>query len=157
MSRCNALCIIRVDRMTKVLNHTEEPLCTLATFMMDDFTFPIFNFSLNSSNIPASPADGAYISQLIRYSRACAQYRDFLNRAQLPMQKATPARLCYSYKVIATNILQSSSQSGWPLRNIHISNDNGCFIFYVDVFFPLSLPMHLPELTVYTSNTVGVL
>jgi hypothetical protein len=121
--------------------------------------FPIFNFSLNSSNIPASPADGAYISQLIRYSRACAQYRDFLNRAQLPMQKAgdagillllreklnigkvkssimnvanvqsgssvwfntfvirlpmqkaTPARLCYSYKVIATNILQSSSQS----------------------------------------------
>jgi len=50
--------------MTKVLNHTEEPLCTLATFMMDDFTFPIFNFSLNSSNIPASPADEAYISQL---------------------------------------------------------------------------------------------
>jgi len=26
---------------------------------------------------------GVYISQLIRYSRACAQYSDFLDRAQL--------------------------------------------------------------------------
>ena len=52
-------------------------------------------------------------------------------------------------EVIATKILQSSSQSGWPLRNIHISNDNGSFTFYVDVFFPLSLPRLLPDLTVY--------
>ena len=38
----------------------------------DDFTFPIVNFPFISSNIPASPAYGVYISQLIRYSRACA-------------------------------------------------------------------------------------
>ena len=41
--------------------------------------------------------------------------------------------------------------------NIHISNDNGFFTFYVDVFFPLSLPILLPDLTVYMRNMVGVL
>jgi len=33
------------------------------------------------------PAYGAYFSQLIRYSRACAQYSNFLHRAQLMTQK----------------------------------------------------------------------
>ena len=26
-------------------------------------------------------------------------------------------------------------KSGWPLRNVHISNDNGSFTFYVDISF----------------------
>ena len=43
----------------------------------DDFTFPIVNFPFISSNIPASPAYGVYISQLIRYSTACVQYSEF--------------------------------------------------------------------------------
>jgi hypothetical protein len=38
----------------------------------------------------------------------------------------------------------------------HYLNDNGSFTFYVDVFFPLSLPIFLPYLTVYMSNTAGV-
>ena len=33
-----------------------------------------------SSNIPAAPAYGVYISQLIRYSRACASYQDFIDK-----------------------------------------------------------------------------
>ena len=37
----------------------------------DDFNFPIVNFPFICSNIPAAPAYGVYISQLIRYSRAC--------------------------------------------------------------------------------------
>jgi hypothetical protein len=41
---------------------------------------------------------------------------------------------------MATNILWSSPQSCWPLQNIHISNDNGSFTLYLNVFFPLSLP-----------------
>ena len=53
----------------------------------DDFIFPIVNFSFISSNIPASPAYGVYISQLVRYSRACAQYSDFIDRVQLLTQK----------------------------------------------------------------------
>jgi hypothetical protein len=44
----------------------------------DDFTFPIVNVPFISSNISASPAYGDYISQLIRYFRACAQCSDIL-------------------------------------------------------------------------------
>ena len=32
------------------------------------------------SNIPASPANGVYISQLVRYARASGNYSDFLKR-----------------------------------------------------------------------------
>ena len=56
---------------------------------------------------------------------------------------------------MATQIIRSKSPSGWPSRNIHISN--GSFPFYVDYFFPLSPTRLLPDLTVYMNNTVGVL
>ena len=46
----------------------------------DDFNFKIINFSNMCSNIPASPAYGVYISQLIRYARASSKYSDFLKR-----------------------------------------------------------------------------
>ena len=46
----------------------------------DDFNFTIINFPNMSSNIPASPAYGVYISQLIRYARASSNYSDFLKR-----------------------------------------------------------------------------
>ena len=47
----------------------------------DDFSFPIVNFPFVCSNIPATPAYGVhvYIAQLIRYSRACGPYQDFLD------------------------------------------------------------------------------
>ena len=47
------------------------------------------HFPVISSNIPASSAYGVWvcISQLVSYSRACAQYSDFLDRAQLLTQK----------------------------------------------------------------------
>ena len=53
----------------------------------DDFTFQIANIPFISSNIPASSAYGVYISQLIHYSRDCAQRSDFLDRAQLLTQR----------------------------------------------------------------------
>lgn len=49
----------------------------------DDFNFPIVNFPFIDSNIPAAPAYGVYISQLIRYSRSCDRYSDFLDRSLL--------------------------------------------------------------------------
>ena len=42
------------------------------------------------NNIPASPAYGVYISQLIRYARASSNYSDFLkrhNRLQRSLKK----------------------------------------------------------------------
>jgi hypothetical protein len=46
----------------------------------DDFNFKIINFPNMCCNIPASPAYGVYISQLIRNVRASSNYSDFLKR-----------------------------------------------------------------------------
>ena len=46
----------------------------------DDFNFKIINFPNMCSHIPASPAYGVYISQLIRYARASSNNSDFLKR-----------------------------------------------------------------------------
>ena len=56
----------------------------LRTFLYDkrdDFNFHITNFPFLSSNIPSSPAYGVFISQLIRYARACSSYERFILRA----------------------------------------------------------------------------
>ena len=39
------------------------------------------NFPFLSTNIPSSPAYGVFISQLIRYARACSSYKCFILRA----------------------------------------------------------------------------
>ena len=52
-----------------------------------DFNFPIVNFPFICSNIPAAPAYGVYISQMIRYYRACCSYQDFLDRGLLLTRK----------------------------------------------------------------------
>ena len=47
----------------------------------DDFNFHITNFPFLGSNIPSSPAYGVFISQLIRYAKACSSYECFILRA----------------------------------------------------------------------------
>ena len=49
----------------------------------DAFNFRVVNFLFIYSNIPAAPEYAEYISQLIRYSRACGSYQDFLFRGLL--------------------------------------------------------------------------
>ena len=49
---------------------SEEWLRTNPYVTRDDFNFPIVNSPFICSNIPAAPAYGVYISQLMRYSRA---------------------------------------------------------------------------------------
>ena len=46
----------------------------------DDFNLKIINFPNMCSNILASPVNGVFISQLIRYARASSNYSDFLKR-----------------------------------------------------------------------------
>jgi hypothetical protein len=43
----------------------------------DDVDFSIVNFPFLCSNIPLSSAYSVYISQLIRYTKACSVYEDF--------------------------------------------------------------------------------
>ena len=49
-------------------------LCSFLYYKRDDFNFHITNFPFLSSNILYSPAYGVFISQLIRYARACSSY-----------------------------------------------------------------------------------
>jgi hypothetical protein len=49
----------------------------------DDFIFSIVNFPFICTNIPSAPTYEAYISQLIRYSRACGSYQNVLDRGLL--------------------------------------------------------------------------
>ena len=46
----------------------------------DDFSFRIVNFPHMDSNIPANPAYGVYISQLVRHVRICTSKLDFIHR-----------------------------------------------------------------------------
>ena len=47
----------------------------------DDFNSTIVNFPFMRSTIPSAHAYGLYISQMIRYSRACGSYQDFHDRS----------------------------------------------------------------------------
>jgi hypothetical protein len=53
----------------------------------DDLNFPIMKFPFSYSSILAESANGKYISQLIRYSRACGSYSNFLEWGLLLTRK----------------------------------------------------------------------
>jgi hypothetical protein len=53
----------------------------------NDFNFAIVNFPYTCSSIPLSPAYGVYFFQLIRYTRACSTYDQFLSRGRLQTHK----------------------------------------------------------------------
>ena len=60
---------------------TQDPLRSVYMVSIGYFNFHITNFPFLSSNIPSSPAYGVFISQLIRYARACSSYECFILRA----------------------------------------------------------------------------
>ena len=60
-----------------------EKLTTRFYDKQDDLKFPIVNFPFLSSNVPSAPAYGVYVSQLIRYARACSNYQDFMERKKV--------------------------------------------------------------------------
>jgi hypothetical protein len=53
----------------------------------NNFNFPIVSFPFICSNIPAAPAYGVYIFQLIRYPRASGSYQELLDRGLLITKK----------------------------------------------------------------------
>ena len=50
------------------------------------------------SNIPASPAYGVFVSQLIRYSRASSKYQDFIHRSSQLASKLVKQGLKATFK-----------------------------------------------------------
>jgi hypothetical protein len=73
-------------------------------------------------NIPVSPAYGVYISQLIRYSRACVQHSEFQKSSGCWCKDCTnKATLLLSWSHRYTNYM--------VVIAIWLSNDNGSFTF----------------------------
>ena len=62
----------------------------------DAFNFTIVNFPYMSSNIPANPTYGVYISQLIRISRICDTFQSFVIRHRLLTERLIKQGFWYS-------------------------------------------------------------
>ena len=62
------------------INSERVQLVVLHIHVHDDFTFRIVNFPFMCSNVPAVPAYGIYISQLVRMGRICDRYEDFVRK-----------------------------------------------------------------------------
>ena len=91
----------------------------------DDFNFHITNFPFLSSNIPTSPAYGVFISQLIRYARACSSCGCFILRATRLSNKLTSNKTIRqgTLEIVIKEVLWSirgSYQTIWsfPLTNV---------------------------------------
>ena len=96
----------------------------LSTKLFDkrDFSFAIINFPFLYGNIPAAPA---YISQLVRYSRACDLYIDFLDRARILTNKLLKQGfVAERLKSSLQKIFVHHREIVGPLRNICVADAN---------------------------------
>ena len=124
----------------------------------DDFNFHITNFPFLSSNIPSSPAYGVFISQLIRYARACSSYECFILRLsnKLLGQGYVKERLKSSLRKFYGRYGDLTKQFEVPLsRMLHDILDDDHIQWHPPLighcanFWPLLIWTLLPNLTFY--------
>ena len=66
---------------TRISHGDSNTPCHISIYdKRDDFAFQIVNFPHIDSNIPANPAYGVFISQLVRYARICTSKMNFIHR-----------------------------------------------------------------------------
>ena len=70
----------------------------------DDFPFSIHNYPHLDSNVPCMRTYGVYISQLIRFAKACDTYTDFLRRHQNLVR--TLAKQGFKYNLLCKKFKQ---------------------------------------------------
>ena len=90
-----------------------------------DFNFSIVNFPFICSNMPAAHAYGVYISQLIRYSRACSSYQDFLDRGLLLARKLLNQRFLLVKLKSSLRKFYSRHHDLVDRYGISVTNDHG--------------------------------
>ena len=88
------------------------------------FDFNIVNFPDLSGNIPAAPAYVTYISQLIRYSRACHNYDNFSCRHSMLAERL------FSQGFSARKLMRTFYQR---TCDANAAGENSSFIFTVCV------------------------
>ena len=85
----------------------------------DAFNFNIKNFPFLSSNIPSSPTYRVFISQLIRYDRACSSYECFILRAARLYSKLL--RQGYIMERLKSSLRKFYGQYGDLLKHYRVS------------------------------------
>ena len=93
--------------------------CALSfTTNVDDFNFHITNFPFLSSNFQSSSVCDVFISQLIRYVRACSSYECFIPRAARYMSGNVLNRPSGSFMVLWDLIKQYEVSLSQMLHDI---------------------------------------
>jgi hypothetical protein len=92
------------------------------------FNFSIVNLPFWCRNIPISPAYGVYISQLIRYARACSTWGQFLIRGSLCWQKSWCHRSFYAVSFTSSflQVFWSLQRSSLPIQPFFGPNSVWC-------------------------------
>ena len=127
---CNDV-VSYLDLAMKINN---SQFCTTVYDKRDDFNFKIVNFPYMDSNIPAGPAYGVYISQLVRIGRICDKYEEFTKRnllitTRLMRQGFRYTRLVFSFKKFFVKYIHLLNKCGVCMKR-HIS-DGICDLYYV--------------------------
>ena len=98
-ARCLLPCIRALrEKENFQLFHFVQPL------KMVHFPFAIHNYPHVDSNVPCMPTYGVYISQLIRFAKACDTYPDFFTRHQRLV--ATLMRQGFKYDLLCRKFKQ---------------------------------------------------
>ena len=63
----------------------------------DDFSFEIINYPHLTSNIPARPAYGVYVSRLVAFGRGCSYLSDFVYRHDMLVKKLVTQGYCLKF------------------------------------------------------------
>ena len=98
------------------------------------------NIPFICSKIRTAHAYGVYISQMIRYSRACGSYHDFLDRWMLLTRKLLNQGFILVKLKSSLRQFYGRHWLGWPLWNICVTNDHGYVPLFVNIYrsFPHS-------------------
>ena len=96
------------------------------------------NFPFICSNIPVAPAYVVYISQLIRYSRACGSNHDSLDIKLLLTREVQNESFLLVKLKSSLQKFYVDTMTGWPLWNIRVTNDHG----YATIVVHTSMSFH---------------
>ena len=108
----------------------------------EDFAFRIVNFPHMDSNIPANPAYGVYISQLVRYASICTSKVDFINRLR-------GLSLRFRQQGFETNLLQKSFNKSFRRHSLIIEKYGAALCWIWDWQSMLELPHRITTLLIY--------
>ena len=101
---------------------SDDQLRTSLYDKRDDFNCHITNFPFLSSNFPSPQAYGVFISQLIRYARACSSYDCFILRAARLSSKLLGQR--YVIKRFKSSLRKFYGRYGDLIKNYAVSLSN---------------------------------